>query len=948
MAFFGSWGALIEWPIVGIHAVLTQSGKLFTFGTNTDGSQGGGMVHDLWDPVTDEHHLVDHHMDTPTDIFCGTVVILPGTSKILIAGGDARPDGNPNKGVDDVDLYDDATQMIMPAEDGTMNVARWYPTVVSLPSGQVVVMGGIDAVGQGQGTPEIYTPGEGWRLLGGAFDPDIVAVNYYPKMWVGPSGEIFYFANGDGPDNQLDLMALDPAGDGSVREVMRLPLYLDWMSPSIMYETGHVLIKDWRTGLYTLDLTTGTPTLTHVGELSQDRSCTNMTVLADGTVLINGGTGQDNLAAYADTTALIWNPAANALTEVGDEAHARLYRSSTILLPDGTALSLGGGSAKNAEHDYLDGQIFRPGYLYNADGSDALRPVVTAAPTTLRPGYTFRISVDDADAITKLTFEKTGAVTHNLNMDARGTTLAFTHVDAHTLEVKLPADATTITAGSWLLFAWNTAGAPSIAPVIAVEPTAAPFDGVGDLTADTFAVGAGVTALDQVDFTAAPAARELVDRIAETTGAVATRFAGSFAVQRPGSYTFTLTADASARLTIDGVVVLSGGGSTTLTLAMETHIAELRTLATGAQTGAVDLDWSGAAFATRRLTFDGAVDNLLANGSLERAPNAPALPGWTSAGPGEIHADGDLGVQARSGHTFAEVDAVSGALSQTVATVMHAEYQLGIDVAGNPNAVASSRLEVLVDGVVIATITPTDTAWHRYDFTFMGMGHDTLAFRSVAGDGDAIGALVDTVVLLGPLGDPGSEPRRIMGTMGIDVLTGTSGADHIMGMDGNDRLSGGAGDDVLLGGRGADRLDGGAGHDVLTGGAGRDLFVFTSGTSAPGHMRDIVRDFSQGPDRIATSGSAGLFLGDRGFTGHAGEIRYKVSGATTLIQVDETGDRRTDLEIALKGAFALTRADLAILPELGIGGEYHQRSTLSLDSMAMHAPRDGAVHLCLA
>ena len=76
--------------------------------------------------------------------FCAAAVILPGTNKILIAGGDARPDGNPNNGVDDVNLYDDKTQMIRPADDGTMNVARWYPTVVNLPSGQVVVMGGIE------------------------------------------------------------------------------------------------------------------------------------------------------------------------------------------------------------------------------------------------------------------------------------------------------------------------------------------------------------------------------------------------------------------------------------------------------------------------------------------------------------------------------------------------------------------------------------------------------------------------------------------------------------------------------------------------------------------------------------------------------------------------------------------------------------------------------------
>ena len=823
MAGIGKWGSVFSWPIIGIHAVLTQSGKLLTFGTNPDGTQGGSMVHDLWDPVTGEHKLIDHHHDTPTDIFCAAAVILPGTNTILIAGGDTRPLGTtPNNGVDDVNLYDDTTGMIMPAPDGTMNVARWYPTVVSLASGQVVVMGGIDANGRGQCTPEIYTPGEGWRLLTGAADPDIAAVNYYPKMWVGPSGEIFYFANGSGPDDRLDLMALDPAGDGSIRQVLQLPFYLDWMSPSIMYETGHVLINDWRTGLYTLDLTTATPTLTKVADLSQDRNYSNMTVLADGTVLINGGTGQDNLEAFADTTALLWNPAKpTVLTEVGEEAHARLYHSSTILLPDGTVLSLGGGSASNAEKNYLDGQIYTPGYLLNADGSPATRPVVTAAPTELKPGETFRLTVDDANAIAKLTFEKTGAVTHNLNMDARGTTLAFTRIDAHTLEVTLPADRTAITAGSWMLFAWNTAGAPSVAPIIAVEPTAMHYDGIGDLTADTFAIAPGVKSLGAVDWTATPTDRALLSEIDTVTGTVATRFAGAFTVEADGSYTFTVTANASTRLYIDGRPVLANAGDVSVSLNAGTHTAELRTFVSGAQTGAVDLDWSGPAFARRQLTFDGLGDNLLVNGSVERAANAAGLPGWT-VGAVETHAAGDLGLAARAGNGFVEIDAVTGPLSQKVATIHGETYRLALDVAGNPGGVSSSKLEVVVNGVVIATIAPSDTAWHRYDLSFTGMGGDTVLLRSPAGDTDAVGALVDAVVLTGPRPVVVDCDCDIMGTDRDDMLMGTSAPEEIMGMGGDDHIHGLGGADVLEGGDGDDWLVGGFGNDVLNGEAGSD------------------------------------------------------------------------------------------------------------------------------
>lgn len=1018
MAGSGVWGGLFSWPIVGIHAVLTASGKLLTFGTDPDGTQGGGMVHDVWDPVTGEHRLIHHHMATPTDIFCAAAIILPGTDTILIAGGDARPSGNPNNGVDDVNLYDDSTGTIMPAADGTMNVARWYPTVVSLASGQVVVMGGIDAVGAGQGTPEIYTPGEGWRLLTGAFDPDVVAANYYPKMWVGPSGEIFYVANGDGPDNKLQLMALDPSGDGAIREVARLPFYLDWLSPAIMYETGHVLMNDWRTGLWTIDLTTATPTITRVAELSQDRNYANMTVLADGTVLINGGSGQDNLEAYADTTALIWNPATNVLTEVGEEAHARLYHSSAILLPDGTVLSLGGGSAANAENNYLDAQIYRPGYLFAGDGSAATRPVVTAAPAALTPGDTFRITVDDAAAITRLTFEKTGAVTHNLNMDARGTTLAFTHVDARTLEVTLPADATAITAGSWMLFAWNAAGIPSVAPIIAVAPSAAPFDGIGDLTEQTFAVGTATT-LDRVDFGATPFAERLTDRIEESTGPFATRFAGMFTVQAAGNHTFYCSSAMQVRVFLDGVAVVvdprfagPNGFQFTLAMTQGVHQFELRSLATGSQSGTIDLEWSSAAFARRQLTFDGVDDNLLVNGSLERVASAGGLPGWTAGIAAQVHTSGDLGVTSRAGQDFVEIGNATGPLSQRVATVAGEQYRLGIDVSLNPDAYASRSLEVVVNGTVIATLAPNDPWWHRYDLTFTGSGHDTVALRAAADPGRTGGILVDTVVLLGPAPTPGGHGDHIMGTMDDDVLTGTAASDTIMGMEGDDRLSGlaggdmlmgEAGADVLIGGRGFDTLDGGSGidtadysaaredlvldlsvrarqplgalggdrlirienligglgddslagsdranrlaggngddllsgragddtltggrgddtlngdtgRDVLTGGGGRDLFVFDSAGSVPGSARDVIRDFVHGEDKITGDVTVSGFIGTHGFTGTAGELRYRVADGTTIVQLDEDGDRRADLEIALTGVFTLTNQDFVGVP----------------------------------
>lgn len=927
MAGTGEWGELFDWPLIAIHAVLTPDGKLLTFGTDTAGTQGATMWHDVWDPVTGEHHLLDHHTHTPTDVFCAAAIILPGTNKILIAGGDARPDGHTNMGVDDVNLFDADTHEMRPATDGEMNAARWYPTTISLPSGQVLILGGIDVHGVGQGTPELYTPGEGWRSLTGATDVDVAAVYSYPKAWVGPTGEVFYIANGDGPDGKLELMALDVSGDGSLREVARLPFYLDWDSPAIMYDTGKILINDFDTGLWTIDITTAVPEVVRVATLPQQKNYGNMTVLADGRVLFNGGSGQGNLEAGAEKIAYVWDPATGALTALPPEAQPRLYHSTTILLADGSVISLGGGSASIAENDYLDGQIYRPDYLFNADGSAATRPVISGAPATVAPGDTFRLSVDDAGAIERLTFAKTGAVTHNINMDARFTEMHFHAVDATTIEVHLPADAQAITAGSWMLFAWNTAGVPSIAPIIAVEPTLAPFDGIGDLTADHFAIGGGTTSLDQVDFAAQPADRQLTDRVdasasdaAAARGPMAARYQGAVHVGG-GTYTFHLSASDGARLYIDGRLAIDGDWvrsatelTASVTLAEGHHDVELRWFATDGS-ATVDLDWSGAGFARRALTFDGTRDNLLVNGGFERAGGADDwLPGWTAAGTLDSRADGG----ERSGNAYAGINAASGPLTQTVATVAGEAYVLALDVAG-------TALDVVVNGTVLLTVRPADAAWHRYEVRFTGTGRDTVMLR--APDGSS--ALVDTAVLTGPAPakpDDDHHGNHIMGTDAADALPGTGGADHIMGMGGKDGLAGRGGNDTLDGGDCADRLTGGRGRDVLIGGAGADRFLFAEGDSRRGAYRDVIKDFATGEDRIVLGAGATDFIGRNGFTRTAGEVRVGTVDGVTVVQLDRDGDGRADLEIGFAGVPTLGVSDFANLAVadrrlIGTGGK---------------------------
>ncbi len=66
------------------------------------------------------------------------------------------------------------------------------------------------------------------------------------------------------------------------------------------------------------------------------------------------------------------------------------------------------------------------------------------------------------------------------------------------------------------------------------------------------------------------------------------------------------------------------------------------------------------------------------------------------------------------------------------------------------------------------------------------------------------------------------KPATIVGTDGVDKLSGTPAADVIAALGGNDKVSGLADNDVICGGPGKDTLKGGADQDTLLGQKGKD------------------------------------------------------------------------------------------------------------------------------
>src|SRR5271168_1541325 len=171
------------------------------------------------------------------------------------------------------------------------------------------------------------------------------------------------------------------------------------------------------------DISGATPTFTRTGRVGSNRAWSNLTDLADGTVLLTGGSNgpgplNEGNVATETNNAEIWNPATGQWTNDASAAIGRFYHSTTTLLADGTVLSAGGGAPGPLAN--LNSEIYTPGYLLNADGSLRTdRPVITSAPTTLQQGQTFTITLDNAKVIQKLELIQVGNTTHAFSSEQR-------------------------------------------------------------------------------------------------------------------------------------------------------------------------------------------------------------------------------------------------------------------------------------------------------------------------------------------------------------------------------------------------------------------------------------------------------------------------------------------------------------------------------------------------
>ncbi len=467
----GSFGAVVNWPLIPIHAALLPDGRLLTYGTDGQGNQTGQFTYDVWDPSkgTGANSHLTLPNTTGADTFCSGQIVLPSSGAVLLTGGDRTVNGVRNYSINDVNLFDWRSNALYSAQ-APMAFLRWYPTVLTLANGSTLVLGGRqtpEVAGVSKetivATPEVYTEGIGWRSMPAVASDDAYgARNWsYPKAWQAPNGQVFIATKWGG------TYYLDPNAAAGAGKLTRTSLNLaesDDYLPSVMFAPGKILSLRKFNRATVIDLNGATPTSTWTWGVGMDRYHGSATVLADGKVLVSGGSMVSNTAIGVAYTARIWNPANNSWTTTPSGKKMRLYHSVALLLPDGRVL-LGGGGAPGPQNN-LNAEIYTPPYLYKQDWSATLatRPVITSAPQTAAWGARINVGINVA-GVSRVTLVKTGSATHTVDFDQRF--LPLTHTASGTqLSVTMPANANVAPPGYYMLFVFNSAGVPSVAKII--------------------------------------------------------------------------------------------------------------------------------------------------------------------------------------------------------------------------------------------------------------------------------------------------------------------------------------------------------------------------------------------------------------------------------------------------------------------------------------------------
>jgi hypothetical protein len=444
----GQWAPAFATPAVAVHLHLLPAGKVFFWGDVGNA--------ELWDPANPSAGFTA--VTKPYRIYCSAHTFGPD-GRLLVTGGTS-----PNtRGLRVATVFD-------PASNGwsattSMAQGRYYPTLTTLPNGEILVVSGHDTSLTVVTIPEVWN-GASWRRLTSASLS--IPSPYYPAMFVAPNGKVF-LAGFPQTSRYLDV-----SGTGQWSTVANRNVADRTMGSAVMYAPGKILYAGGgdppTASAEVIDLNQAAPSWRTVARMAYARRQLNATLLADGKVLVTGGTSGPgfNDQAGAVHTAELWDPVTETWSIMASEAKNRTYHSTAMLLPDGRVLSSGSGEGGGVAYanSELSAQVFTPPYLFNRDGTLAARPSITSAPATLGYGQSFTVQTPDAGAVSRGSLIRLSSVTHAFNQSQLIYPLTFTAATTTSVQALAPANGNLAPPGPYMLFLINKSGVPSVAKMV--------------------------------------------------------------------------------------------------------------------------------------------------------------------------------------------------------------------------------------------------------------------------------------------------------------------------------------------------------------------------------------------------------------------------------------------------------------------------------------------------
>jgi uncharacterized repeat protein (TIGR02543 family) len=460
-ASVGRWDGPQYNPVIGLHLSHLFNGKFLLWGHEGEPQ--------LWDPVSGFTQVTDATCTDPAvcELFCAGHAFLPDGS-LLVAGGHNVALGDAN-GLIQASIFDGFAWRAT----GSMRYARWYPTLVTLGDGRVIALSGDQTPNNRATVPERYAPGTGvWTSLTSAGR----TLQLYPRAFVEPKNGQVFVAGQDNPSMYLNPLGTGGWIGGPTRVVANRSYGAAVMLDNTVVYFGGGGATNCPDALpqrsaEKIDLAAATPTWQAIAPMSIRRRQLNATILADGTILVTGGSSQCGFSneAGAVFAAERWNPSGGSngqgvWTTMANATVVRVYHSTTALMADGRVLSTGSGEGSGTtwQHSY---EIYSPPYLFQGP-----RPSFGLPSNLVQYTTTFTVTTPDAAAIRKVHLIRLASTTHAFDMGQRLRSLAFqVSSDGKGLTVTAPASGRLAPPGPYMLFLVNLAGVPSVGQIVRLD-----------------------------------------------------------------------------------------------------------------------------------------------------------------------------------------------------------------------------------------------------------------------------------------------------------------------------------------------------------------------------------------------------------------------------------------------------------------------------------------------